>query len=279
MKLKRLIVLGLIMVFAVALCACVHKEDPPVPPEPTPYEDDFMCGYFLTFYDKNDKDYVSPSSNDFNGNDAVRCYFYRKGNVSYVINGLNVTDRTTALDGVPLDISKSGKVTMHHTLYYTPELIGKTMVLHIVFYNAQSDSIHVEKISDHDVQTISSISFGAPMNGTAVEGDELVDITYMFDGELTFKMIDVLTKMEIAQYDENDELISTDTIETEDITGQYDTVSDCEYIIITKHYVDRDGNVYKQRSLINRQPDATEELMLPYGSGLATFESLKINFA
>ena len=277
MQLKRILVLSLILIFAlIPLCAC-NNEPVEEPLEPTPYDSDFMCGYFLSFYDKNDEGYVSPSSNDFNGNDAVRCYFYRKANVSYVISGLNVTDGITALEGEPLEPTKSGKVTMHHTLYYTPELIDKTVVLSIVFYNAQNDSIHVEKISEFDLDALSSLTFGTPMEGTAVEGDELVDITYEFDGVILFKMVDVLTKIEIAQYND-DGLITSDTIESEDITGQYDTSDDCEYVIITRHYVDKDGNAYKQRSLINRQQDETEEFMVDR-NGLATFYNLNINFA
>lgn len=58
MKVKKLIVpLTLFISFIVALSGCTTETPPRVErQQPYPYDDDFVCGYFLTFRDDDNPD-------------------------------------------------------------------------------------------------------------------------------------------------------------------------------------------------------------------------------
>ncbi|MDE5943615.1 MAG: hypothetical protein K2H30_05340, partial [Clostridia bacterium] len=128
------------VVFLTAFCACGNGADEP---SAEPYPRDFMCGYFLVFYDGEE----AVTDEDFESPDAVKCYFYKNlfsgGYTTFAVRGLQIFDGMITVEGSPVTPDKSGKVEISDTFYFTPEIYGKMVARYSVYFDYESGDVYL----------------------------------------------------------------------------------------------------------------------------------------
>lgn len=266
------------VVIALLCCFCVTACNKPAAVKAEPYPEDFMCGYFITFYDGE----TALTDENFESAEAVKNYFYKHkfsgGYTTYTVTGLHVGETFITVEGSPLSPDKSGKVTLTDKIYFTPELADKTIKLSVVNYNYEKGEVYTEHVSTSNFTGLSMQFFGNDMNATVETDSGFEKITYELDGSITFIQVDKLVEMQFLEFNESDICdfrVSTTDFDTFD---SYTAHAEAEYLIVEKKYQKADGEYYIERLVYSKGENCSERLYIPCGNGLTRPVDFKINF-
>ncbi|MDE6868549.1 MAG: hypothetical protein K2J83_05355 [Clostridia bacterium] len=267
-------------VFLTAFCACDNgKAEPSAEPSAEAYPRDFMCGYFLVFYDGEE----ALTDKNFESADAVKCYFYKNifsgGYTTYAVRGLQIYDGLITVEGSPITPEKSGGVEIVNTFYFTPEIYGKSAVQYPVYFDYENGSVY---LSDEAYRWtfdkgLASVSFGDDMSAKVFDGEgSLTDIDYRLDCTLVFRQADKLIETEFSYFNADGERVHSVT--TDDFDGMISVSGEYEYVVISKKYEKADGGVYYKRSVCDRSEQPyTERVYAPYGNGFTRPVDITVN--
>lgn len=263
---------SLICCFFAAACKKLPEEEE----KAEPYPENFMCGYFLTFYDGE----TALTGENFKSGNAVKNYFYKHkfsgGYTTYTINGLPVSEGTIAVEGSPLSPDKSGKVTLTDKIYFTRELSDKTVKFSVVYYDYALGEVYTEHVAASNFLGPMTQFFGNVMNATVETETGFEKITYELDGSVTFIKTDKLIEVKFLEFNGSNECFfrTSEYAAFDSFSCQEET----EYVIVEKKYETDNGAERTERSVYSRGTEVSERVYFPYGNGLTKPADIKINF-
>lgn len=246
MKIKRLISKLCLFAIMLTVSACGNGNDNPED-DVYPYDGDFLCGYFLTFEDKNNSEWTSPSSNDFTSGNAVSKYICKNkkdGTVS-VKSGILTTIGQADIQGSPLSANESGSVIIENeTVYFDEGLIGKTVNVNFVYYSAERDEYYTQFNSSYVLSNKDSVVVVLldDMYAKAKTADgRYEDIQYHFNLPLEIKCSNRIKEIRFAEFNAEHNIIERTIVPPSGLLSkvvyEYTTLKDCDELGLGMTYV------------------------------------------
>lgn len=259
------------------------------------FDEDKMVGAFIVVYDGQTP--LTPT--DFQDDSALKYYIAEEKyddlrDETYItsVMGREVfTDasvKMSELDGVD-------SISIQLNLPFTYELVGALAEVRGVYEDRDDGGYYAEESGN--MYTLTDIA----TTGTTIEqtltttltgsGDQSRSVSYECSISINFALIDNLTAVNVTQFDENNNIISSDT-HSYGQDNEYTVSEDCAYVVVEECYevmhdykytsLKYKGMTYCERVLINRPlSQTTLPVMLEYpaGDGFVLNDYLKISFA
>lgn len=260
-------------------------------------EGDKMCGFFITFYDKDGN---ALTSEDFDDDSAVKYYMERKKFDSpyhydsyYYETQVGLAIWSEGKSAVDVSDKKSG-LTIDMTIPYTSELLNSVMVINGVYNDEEGQRCYAEFGGmGHTLQDFGSgsgtITQTLTASRTNTDGTK-EEISYVCSVTIRYELIDDLTGVKVLEYGADNALLASHRYVKG--SGPFTAGEDCAYVVVEKEYTvvhDYEHNTVKyqgmtycereivERPLIGRAPSSV--LLYPRGDGFVDKESLNIIFA
>lgn len=270
-----------------------------------PYSGDFLCGYFLTFEDKNDSEWVSPSSDDFTSSNAVAKYICKNktdGTV-YVKSGILTTIGQADIQGSPLSPNESGSVIIDNGIMFFDEgLIGKTVNVNFVYYNAERDEYYTQFNSSYVLNNkdpVVVILLDDIYAKVKTADGRIENINYHFNLALEIRCNDRIKEIQFVEFNVERNIIERTIVPPSDYllsktVYEYRALKDCDELclgityVVVKDYSETDfeneytyGSEYEVGWALKNTLTADElsdYFYFSYGNGLMRPIFLQITF-
>lgn len=236
------------------------------------FDEPILYGYYLTFSDKNGEP-LEAFNKPIDSKEAIADYavIYYEDNHKIISSNEDANvfaDKKASI--------ADWQYEQEDTLYYTHELVGAVVNVAWVYIDEATQQIVPRggdlgyafddiggAMSVLNTQSLSDYRYTNQMKEYEEKFNSLVKINFSY--------IDYLTGVKVLEYDKNNEIIKSTEIEKSESEITHTVSENCEYAVIQEEYTKKDGNIYYERILIDKNNSELGKgnmLKYPRGDGL-----------